>query len=75
VPLDLLEDSKEVEESFDCRESSEEDRGLKGRWAVAGGARLLCRLGEYDLFNGGGGEPEGVECDERRSSHISSRFS
>jgi len=74
VPLDLFEDSKEVEESLDCSDRREEDRGLKGRCAVAGGARLLCRLGEYDLFKGGG-EPDGVECDDRRSSHISSLFS
>ena len=75
MPLDLFEDSKEVEESLDCSDRREEDRGLKGRCAVVGGARLLCRLGEYDLFKGGGGEPDGVECDDRRSSHISSLFS
>ena len=51
----------------------EEDRGAWGGLAASPGPRWLGRrgAGEYDLFCGGG-EPEGVEWPEKRSSpHIS----
>jgi hypothetical protein len=63
----------EVLDSLEARER-EEERGEKpGRWGAEDGARWLGRrgAGEMPLCDGGGGEPEGVECDDRRSSHIS----
>jgi hypothetical protein len=52
----------------------EEERGEKpGRWEPEDGARWLALFvtGEKALFVGGGGDPEGVECDDKRSSHMS----
>lgn len=73
-PFVFLDDaSNEVVESLETSDS-DDDRGVKpGRWAAAEGARLLGLFGpgEYDRFDGGGGEPfAGVECPDNLSSHI-----
>ena len=66
-PLGRFEANKDVEESF-ASDRREEDRWLK---AGRAGASPFCLLGTVEaLFNGGGGDPDGVEFDDNRSSHI-----
>lgn len=59
-------------ESLEARERDDE-RGLKeGLCGAEVGPRWLGRreAGENDLLIGGGGDPEGVEFDDKRSSHM-----